>query len=623
MNSLESRANQLFADAIELGSAEEQTAFLDCECQDNQQLREAVEALLDSYRKMGSFLVQPAAELRAIPEDDRHIAKSAQSEMAHSMNESGKSVLNSLGEHLPAVPQVLLRDAKGDVEPITFPASKEIPQTSAKYQLLGEIARGGIGAILKGRDTDLGRDLAVKVLLDQHKDSPEVIHRFIEEAQIGGQLQHPGIAPVYELGQFDDRRPYFAMKLIKGETLSVLLAEREHPTDDRGKLLAIFEQISQTMAYAHSRGVIHRDLKPPNIMVGAFGEVQVMDWGLAKVLHSGGVADEKKAFVKQKEASVIRTSRSVGSDTPGDLGSETRMGSVLGTPAYMPPEQALGEIDNLDERSDVFGLGAILCEILTGLPPYVGENSGEILRLATRGKLGDCFARLDRCEADEELVEFSKRCLAHEPCDRPRDASELAEHVSSYLESVQTKLRQAELERASQTARVAEEKKRRRVSMALAASFILLLCVAGGGWAFVQRQHNERQLAATAIVTEALTKARVHQGLAANGELLEQLQEMEKASLLARQAFDLARKSEVDHALRLEARRMWESTTSTVERSSQQLDRLERDQNLKSALERIRGSKGANWARTDPSSVGTPICDGVSTGGHRSCKAWS
>ncbi len=121
------------------------------------------------------------------------------------------------------------------------------------------------------------------------------IQRFIEEAQIGGQLQHPGIAPVYELGQFADQRPYFTMKLVKGKTLAALLEAREDWQRIAAKFIGIFEQVCQTMAYAHSRGVIHRDLKPANIMVGAFGEVQVMDWGLAKVLSSGGVADEKRA----------------------------------------------------------------------------------------------------------------------------------------------------------------------------------------------------------------------------------------------------------------------------------------------------------------------------------------
>ena len=166
-----------------------------------------------------------------------------------------------------------------------------------RYQLQGEIARGGMGAILKGRDVDLGRELALKVLLESHQGNPEVVSRFIEEAQIGGQLQHPGIAPVYELGTFPepDRRPYFAMKLVKGQTLAALLKERTDPAHDLPRFLAIFEQVCQTMAYAHARGVIHRDLKPSNVMVGSFGEVQVMDWGLAKVLPRGGIADEAVA----------------------------------------------------------------------------------------------------------------------------------------------------------------------------------------------------------------------------------------------------------------------------------------------------------------------------------------
>ena len=152
-----------------------------------------------------------------------------------------------------------------------------------------------MGAVLKGRDPDLGRDLAVKVLLESHRDKPELIRRFVEEAQIGGQLQHPGIVPIYELGTFADRRPYFAMKLVKGRTLSSLLAERSDRVHDLPRFLSIFESVCQTMAYAHARGVIHRDLKPSNVMVGSFGEVQVMDWGLAKVLPRGGAADDASA----------------------------------------------------------------------------------------------------------------------------------------------------------------------------------------------------------------------------------------------------------------------------------------------------------------------------------------
>src|SRR5262249_38792815 len=160
--------------------------------------------------------------------------------------------------------------------------------------------RGGMGAVLRGRDVDLGRDLAVKVLLEKHADRPEVARRFLGEAQVGAQLQHPGVVPVYDVGRFGDR-PFFTMKLVKGQTLAQLLAERADPTQDRPRFLAISLQVAQTLAYAHAKGVIHRDLKPANIMVGAFGEVQVMDWGLAKILQDGGSADEEKATRQHQE----------------------------------------------------------------------------------------------------------------------------------------------------------------------------------------------------------------------------------------------------------------------------------------------------------------------------------
>ncbi len=161
------------------------------------------------------------------------------------------------------------------------------------------------------------------------------------------------------------------------------------------------------MAYAHARGVIHRDLKPSNVMLGTFGEVQVMDWGLAKVLPRGGVVDDATAGRRVAHETVIATARSGGSDA--DL---SRTGSVLGTPAYMAPEQARGEVDRLDERCDVFALGSILCEVLTGQPAFVGRSSGEIQRKAARGDLADAFARLDACGADAELLALAKDCLA-------------------------------------------------------------------------------------------------------------------------------------------------------------------------------------------------------------------
>jgi len=223
---------------------------------------------------------------------------------------AGGSVLKALSAGLPEVPCILLREPESFVgSPIVRPSSEEMPDKqdpAARLQLHGEVARGGMGAVLKGRDVDLVRDVAVKVLLETHQGKTEMLQRFVEEAQIGGQLQHPGIAPVYELGQFADKRPYFTMKLVKGKTLATLLAARKSPDEERTRYVGIFAQICQTLAFAHARGVIHRDLKPSNVMAGAFGEVQVMDWGLAKVLKEGASPMRRRRKSARKSASFAR-----------------------------------------------------------------------------------------------------------------------------------------------------------------------------------------------------------------------------------------------------------------------------------------------------------------------------
>jgi serine/threonine-protein kinase len=341
-----------------------------------------------------------------------------------------------------------------------------------------------MGAILKGRDLDLGRDLAIKILLDGRRDRPELVRRFIEEAQVGGQLQHPGIVPVHELGMLEDERPYFTMKLVRGRTLTDLLAARANLGDERPRFLAIFEQVCQTIAYAHSRGVVHRDLKPSNVMVGSFGEVQVMDWGLAKVLKS--VTADGSSPMQQGGEEGVQTVRD---DSGVDI---SRVGSVLGTPAYMAAEQARGETDRVDERADVFGLGAILCEILTGRPPYVGSTSDEVHRLAVAADLADAHRQLLACGAENELVSLARRCLAPLPSDRPRDGSEVAADITAYLRGVQERLKQAELASVEAQARSAQEKTRRRLAVGLAATTVALMATLGGGWTWWQTDRHRR-----------------------------------------------------------------------------------------------------------------------------------
>jgi tetratricopeptide (TPR) repeat protein/tRNA A-37 threonylcarbamoyl transferase component Bud32 len=379
------------------------------------------------------------------------------------------------------------------------PAEGFILGRAGRYEVQTEIARGGMGAVWLARDPELKRPLAIKVLRPEYRGRPELERRFREEAQITGQLQHPGIPPVHEVGTLSDGRPFLAMKLIKGRTLAELLQLRPSPAADLPRFLGIFEQVCQTLAYAHSKGVLHRDLKPSNVMVGAFGEVQVMDWGLAKVLGSrGGEATETDA-----EVSAIATERT------GEPGQSSQAGAVLGTPAYMAPEQARGEVEQLDERCDVFGLGGVLCAILTGRPPFRGQ-ADQVRWRAAAGDLGDTLARLDASGADVEVVRLARACLAPDREGRPRDAGAVAHAVGAYLAGVQERLRAAERQRAVAEARAVEERKRRRLAVVLAGA-VLLLVLAGGGvaWLFEHQRvaAQARQDAAGQKTLRALEQA--------------------------------------------------------------------------------------------------------------------
>ena len=402
------------------------------------------------------------------------------------------SVLHVIKAKTGETPHVSLRDEPSQLSasPILAPDSDEtraLPRGRGNYQMMGEIARGGMGVVLKGHDSDLGRDVALKVLNRDLVDRPDVVQRFVEEAQIGGQLQHPGIVPVYELGLMADERPYFTMKLVKGRTLAMLLAERKSPEDGRRRLLDVFLSICQTMAYAHSRGVLHRDLKPANVMVGAFGEVQVVDWGLAKVLAHGGKADERRAKEARAVQTVLETVRTGKDGSGSGSGSDSLVGSVMGTPEYMSPEQAQGHVDRLDERSDVFSLGAILCEILTGYPPYHREESqGNTLTDAALGRTDLASDRLDACTADAELVELTRECLLAPPAARPHHAGVLAERLQEHLTSVEERARAAQIEAAVQ-------RRGRKLTVALAATILVASLGSGGGWLWVQQKEIARE----------------------------------------------------------------------------------------------------------------------------------
>jgi tRNA A-37 threonylcarbamoyl transferase component Bud32 len=364
------------------------------------------------------------------------------------------------------------------------------------YEVLGRLGHGGMGVVWSGRDCRLRRDVAVKVMKAELAGQPQLGHRFIEEAQVASQLAHPAIPPIHELGELPDGRLYFVMKLVQGRTLADLLAARSSPADDLPRLLGAFEQVCQALAYAHNKGVIHRDLKPANVMVGAFGEVQVMDWGLAKVLTARAPA----AAAAGPAGTAVETVRTADAD------DATQAGSVLGTYAYMAPEQARGQVRRLDRRCDVFGLGAILCQVLTGQPPY-GGTAEEVRALAREGQLAPAWERLAACGADAELVGLTKQCLSARPEERPADAGAVAGAVTAHLAGVQERLRRAELARAAAVARAAEERKRRRVQLAFAAAVLLFTAVGGSAAWWLQQERAARRQAAERAVESDLDEA--------------------------------------------------------------------------------------------------------------------
>jgi tetratricopeptide (TPR) repeat protein len=474
------------------------------------------------------------------------------------------------------------------------PAGPETPLARVgRYEIEGEIARGGMGLVLRARDPDLKRILAVKVLLETHCGNEDLERRFREEAQLTGQLQHPGIPPVHEVGTLDDGRPFFTMKLIKGRTLAEVLEGRG--TADLPLLLGIFKQVCQTLAYAHSKGVIHRDLKPSNVMVGAFDEVQVMDWGLAKMLDHQRPAPRKDSD-KTSAITPVRTA------APGQ-GSQR--GLVLGTPAYMAPEQARGEVDEVDERADVFGLGAILCEVLTGQPPYAG-SAVPVLYRAMLGDLGQALERLNGCGADPELVSLARSCLGSRPEERLPHGQAVAEAVSAYLNGVQEKLRRAELDRAAAALRAVEERKRRRLTATLAAVGLAAMLLLGLCWRWVEQAHDASRAQTAVQVNHELGRATSlrDQALALH---LDDPGERRESARLWDEALDAARKAEDDLAAGLAGPGTQQLVAEKVRALRAEADADARDRAMVEKLEEARERRAAiadeDVDRTNPRAV--------------------
>ena len=264
-------------------------------------------------------------------------------------------------------------------------ASIGLPSSAGqRFRILRPHARGGLGEVYVARDEELHREVALKQIQERHADHPDSRSRFVQEAEITGGLEHPGIVPVYGLGHYPDGRPFYAMRLIRGDSLKEAI-DRFHGADaepgrDPGEralalrqLLGRFIDVCNAIAYAHSRGVLHRDLKPGNVMLGPYGETLVVNWGLAKPIGrpEGGPPTPERTLRPPSGSGV----------TP------TRMGSAIGTPAFMSPEQAAGRLDELGLASDVYGLGAVLYSLLTGQIPFDDAQLEDVLRKVRAGEV--------------------------------------------------------------------------------------------------------------------------------------------------------------------------------------------------------------------------------------------
>lgn len=289
-----------------------------------------------------------------------------------------------------------------------------------RYTLGNEIARGGMGRIVEAFDRSLGRTVAMKLMIGGADEQLAMQMRFTEEAQITGQLEHPNIVPVHDLGVDAEGQLYFTMKRVRGRTLrAALKAVRRDEPEARHlfplhRLLNHFKQMCLAIAYAHSRGVVHRDLKPSNVMFGDFGEVLIMDWGLAKILPAAGAGK-------------------VHSLREGKRRWATRHGEVIGTPGYMPPELALGQLDDVDARSDVYSLGALLYEILTLQPPWAGGESREVLRRQLKEQLTPPRERAPDRDIPPPLEAICMRCLEREMEKRYPSALALHDDIDRFL----------------------------------------------------------------------------------------------------------------------------------------------------------------------------------------------
>jgi serine/threonine-protein kinase len=381
-----------------------------------------------------------------------------------------------------------------------------------RFQVLRPHAQGGLGAVFVALDCELHREVALKQILDRHADDPYSRARFLLEAEITGGLEHPGIVPVYGLGAYPDGRPYYAMRFIRGDSLKQAI-ERFHADEALGsepggrslelrKLLRRFLDVCNAIDYAHSRGVLHRDIKPANVIVGRHGETLVVDWGLAKALGRSDPGSEERTLLPSSASA----------------SAETLPGSALGTPAYMSPEQAHGDLERLGPRSDVYSLGATLYCLVTGQPPLAADDPGAILQAVQRGEFRPPRA-LDST-IDPALEAVCLKAMALRPEHRYGTPRALAEDIERWMaDEPVAAWREPVWRRARRWAR------RNRTAVTTAAAAVLVA------------------LSGAAIVLVVQTRA--------NRDLRHADAQIRRERDLAQQNFELARKSVDDYLTRV------------------------------------------------------------------------
>jgi len=358
------------------------------------------------------------------------------------------------------------------------------------YVLGRKLAEGGMGAILTATDQNLRRTVALKVILSGADADPDMIQRLITEARITGQLQHPNIVPLYDLGVTEDGVVYYTMRLVQGTTLNDVLEDIRAGDDESLEqfplptLLTAFQKVCDAVAFAHSRGVVHRDLKPDNIMLGDFGEVMVMDWGLAKLLTPEEEVSDTE-FLTREDENLI-----------DDNSYQTLSGAIKGTPRYMAPEQALGRADEIDEQTDVYALGAILYAILTLHAPVGGTTVDEILKNVATGAIATptdfnthATATVTAREREEVEKPISPPILEHCP-DRKVPASLSAVTMKALARRKKNRYRSV-----SDLQRDLEAYQHGFATTAEGANLLRML------WLMIQRHRTESLLIASAVVT--------------------------------------------------------------------------------------------------------------------------